>query len=54
MQLFGDLNVLSFARVSRLNWTVNVNRMDSKRKISQVINNNTQGNRLRGRPKSGW
>jgi len=28
--------------------------MDSKRKVSQVFNNNPQGSRLRGRPKDRW
>jgi len=34
MQLFGDLDVLSFARINVLNWIGRVNRMDSKRKIN--------------------
>jgi hypothetical protein len=29
-----------------------VNRMDRKRIVSQVFNNNTQGSRLNGRPKN--
>ena len=52
--LFGDLDLLSFVRVSRLNWIGHVNRMDSERKVSQVFNNNPQGCRLRGRPKNRW
>ena len=52
MQLFGDLDILSLVRVSRLKWIGYVNRMDSKRKVSQVFNNNPQGSRLRGRPKN--
>jgi len=52
--LFGDLNMLSFARISRLNWIVHVNRMGSKIKVSQVFNN-TPGSGLRGQPKHrGW
>jgi hypothetical protein len=47
MPLFGNLDILSIVRISRLNWIGHVNRMDSK---SQVLNNNPQGNRLRGRP----
>ena len=31
-----------------------VNRTDSKRKVSQVLNNNPQGSRLRRRPKNRW
>ena len=54
MQLFGDTDILSFVRVGRLNWIGHVNRMDSKRKVSQVFNNNPQGSRLRGRPKNRW
>jgi hypothetical protein len=52
MQPFGDSDILSFVRISRLNWIGRVNRMDSKRKLSQVFHNNSQGSRLRGRPKT--
>ena len=41
-----------FVRISRLNWIGHVNRMDIKRKVSQVFHNNPQGSRLRERPKS--
>jgi hypothetical protein len=51
MVLFGDLDILSFVRLSRLNLIGHVNRMDNKRIVSQVFNNNPQGIRLRGRPK---
>jgi len=54
MQLFGDLDILSFVRISWLKWIGHVNRMDSKRKVSQVFNNNPKGHRLRGRPKNRW
>ena len=54
LQLFGDLDIPPFVRRSRLNWIGHVNRMDSKRKVSQVFNNNPQGSRLRGRPKNRW
>ena len=43
MQLFGDLDILSFVRAVRLNWVGCVNRMDSTRKVSQVFNVNLQG-----------
>jgi hypothetical protein len=52
--MFGDLNMLSFFRISRLNWIGQVYRIDSKRKISQVFNNNPQGSLLCRRPKSRW
>jgi hypothetical protein len=48
MQLFGDLDIFSFVRISRFNWISHVNRMDSKRKLSQVFNNNPEGNQPRG------
>ena len=38
MRLFEDLSILSFVRISRLNLIGQVNRMVSKRKISQVFN----------------
>jgi hypothetical protein len=49
MQLFGDLDIL--LSECNLNWIGHVNRMNSKRKVSQVFNSNPQGSRLRGRPK---
>ena len=40
--------------MSKLNWIVHVSRMDNTRKVSQVFNNNPQGNRLRGCQKNTW
>jgi hypothetical protein len=37
MQLFGDLDIPSFVRVSRLNWFGHISRKDSERKVSQVL-----------------
>ena len=54
MQLFGDLDVLLFVRISWLNWIGNFNRMESKRKVSQVFKNSRKGSRLRGRQKNRW
>ena len=54
LQLFGDLDIHSFVRISRLNWIGHVKRMDSKRKVSQAFDNNPQGRRLRGRPNKRW
>ena len=42
-QLFGNLDKLSFVRISRLNSIGHVNRMDSKRKVRHVFNSNPQG-----------
>jgi hypothetical protein len=33
MQLFGDLDALSFLRITRLNWIGHVNGMDNKGKV---------------------
>jgi hypothetical protein len=52
MQLFGDLDILSFVGISRLNWIGHVNRMDNTRTVRQVFNINPQGRRLRGRLKT--
>jgi len=49
MQLFGDLDILSFGRISRLNRIGHVNRMASKRKLIQVFDN-PHASRLRERP----
>ena len=52
--LLGDLDILSLVRISRLNWICHLNRMGSKRKVSEVFNNNPKGSRLRVRPKNRW
>jgi hypothetical protein len=52
LQLFGDLNVISFVRIIWLNWVCHADGKDSKRKESQVFGNNAQGSEVRGRPKN--
>jgi hypothetical protein len=52
MQLFGDLDILSYVRIRRLYWIGDLNRMESKRKVSPILNNNLLGRRLTGRPKT--
>ena len=37
LQLFGDLHILSFVRISQLNWIGYVDRMGGKRKVSQYL-----------------
>jgi hypothetical protein len=44
-QVFGDLDILLFVRISRLKWIGHVNRMENKRTVSQVFNKNPQGSR---------
>jgi hypothetical protein len=34
--VFGDLDILSFVRISRLKWIGHVNRMENKGTVSQV------------------
>jgi len=36
MQMFGDLDILSFVRISQLNWIGQFNRMDSKIKVKYL------------------
>jgi hypothetical protein len=40
MQMFGELDIPLFIRRTWLNWIGHFNRMGSKRKISQIFNNN--------------
>jgi len=56
MQTFGDsdIRVLSIVRRCQLNWIGHVNRMVSKRKLSDVFNNNPQGSRLKKTTKNRW
>jgi len=37
IQLFGDLDILSFVRMSVLNWIGCVNRMDSKKRVKVKV-----------------
>jgi hypothetical protein len=53
MQVFGDLDGLPFVRISEFNQICHVNQMDSIRNLSQAFNNNPQGSRLKGQPKTG-
>ena len=54
MQLFGDLDILIFVRISQMNWICHIYGMDSKRKVSQLFNNNTHRSWLRRWPKNRW
>jgi hypothetical protein len=37
MQLFGDADICSCVRISQLNWTGHVNRIDCKRKVNKLL-----------------
>jgi hypothetical protein len=54
MQLYGDLDIVSFIRINRLRRIGHVNRMDNKRMVYQVFANQPQGRWPKGRPKSRW
>jgi hypothetical protein len=43
MQLYGDLDIVSFIRINRLRWIGNVNKMDNKRMVYEVFANQRQG-----------
>jgi hypothetical protein len=45
MQLFGDLDLVSLVRRSRLKWIGHASRMDNKRKVCQVFYNSPQCSR---------
>ena len=47
MQLCGDVDIRSFVRISWLNWICHFNRIDSKRKVRQIYNNNPEGSPVR-------
>jgi hypothetical protein len=50
MQLFGDLDILYFVRIIRLNWIGRISGMNCKTKVIQVFGNNPRGSRPRGLP----
>jgi hypothetical protein len=54
IQLYGDLDVVSFIRINRLRWIGHVDIMDDKRMVYQDFANQPQGSRPRGRPKYRW
>jgi len=54
MYIYVHFDILSFVRISRLNWSGHFNRMDSKKKEVKFLKNNRQGSRLRGQPKNRW
>jgi len=54
MQVFGNLDKLSFVRIRRLNWIGHVNRMGGKRKVRHVFYIHPQGSQLTGWPKYRW
>jgi hypothetical protein len=41
--LVGDIDILSFVRISQLNWIGHVNGIESKRKLSLVFDRNPYG-----------
>ena len=54
MEMYGDLDVISFIKLNRLRWIGQVSRMDANKKVHQVCYTRPEGKRLRGRPKNRW
>ena len=54
MNLYKDVDIISFIRLSRLRWIGHVNRMGKERKVYNIFYNQPQGTRVRGRPKIRW
>jgi hypothetical protein len=54
MQLYGDLDIVSFIRINRLRWFGHVNIMDNKIMVYKVFAIQLQGNRTMGRPETRW
>jgi hypothetical protein len=54
MQLFRVCDVRPFVRKCRLKWIGHACRVESKRKLGQVLSNKPQGSQLRGRPNNSW
>ena len=54
MNLYEDVDIISFIKLSRLRWIGHVNRMDKERKVYNIFYNQPQGTRVRGRPKNRW
>ena len=54
MNLYEDVDIISFIRLSRLRWIGHVVRMEKERKVYNIFYNNPQGTRVRGRPTNRW
>jgi hypothetical protein len=52
-RFLGVMLKIEMALIIRSRWTGHVSRMDNNGKVSQAVNNNPQGSRLRGRPRNG-
>ena len=50
--IFVGLDLVSVIRINRLKWIDNVNRMDEDRVPKRSLNNQSEGNRLGGRPRN--
>jgi hypothetical protein len=51
MQLYGYSDIVPFIRINRLRWIADVNRVEDKIMVYQVLANQPQGSRPKGRPK---
>jgi hypothetical protein len=51
VQLFGDLDILSFVCVSWFDWIGHANTLGSKGEVNQIFDNKSQQSHLGGRQK---
>ena len=54
MAMYGELDIVSIIRLSRLRWIGHMGRMIIDRKIHQICYNQLEGKRKKGRPKNRW
>ncbi|KAJ4426723.1 hypothetical protein ANN_26522 [Periplaneta americana] len=53
-ELYKESDLEAHIRCQRLRWLGHVTRMETTRKVKIVFNNNPDGTRLRGRPRTRW
>ena len=52
MNLYEDMDIISFIKLSRLRWIGYVNRMDKERKVYNIFYNQSQATQIMERPKN--
>ena len=53
-ELYKEADLETHIRCQRLRWLGHIIRMENTRKVKIVFNNNPEGARLRGRPRTRW
>ena len=54
MNLYEEVDIISFIRLNRLRWIGHVNRVDKERKVYNIFYIQPQDTRVRERPKNRW